>query len=310
MVVTIGGNLALLWPLISMIEPGGFPREMLYPALGALLIALPGVTVPLFGPQLLERGRRLRATDASAVLAADRRPPILYLRSFEDDDLPDPALPSIFAVYRLGFRPPFVRHRYERTLTQALSRIGPVICLGRPGDEVPEVGAARFYVFDEVWPTAVTHCLRHSSAVVFTIGHGRALWWEIETALKLIPLERLLFFFPYAESPTVRGSTWRKYYAFLGLGLVTRRMLARMEAERQSRYTMFRERTRGLLSERLPALGTSAFLTFSHDGSPRLLETTRVLDKAIMWRFSNVSWTQIDLERTLRPFLEQREKAR
>jgi hypothetical protein len=152
----------------------------------------------------------------------------------------------------------------------------------------------------------VKYFLAHSAVVVFTVGRTESLWWEINTALSMVPLERLLFFFPHAEKREFRQSLLRKYWAFLGLGLVTRKMQSRMEADRQARYQLFHDRTQSVLGIDLPAtLGTSLFIDFSKNGFPRVLQTQRPVDKAIIWSFSKISWTQVNLSRTLRPFFKK-----
>jgi len=302
----IGASTIMLWPIMSIVEPHGFPESIAIPLSVLFLIALPSIVAPLFGPELIERGRKMRARDAVDALTSDRRAPVLYLRSFEDEDLPDPTLPSLFSISIFGFRPHFVRHRYEASLTRTLRQLGPVICLGKPGEVYPEIGAARVYVSDENWQDAVKYFLARSAAVVFTVGRTEALWWEINAALSMVPPERLLFFFPYAEKAQRRQSLLRKYWTFLGLGLVTRKMLSRMEIERQTRYALFRDRTQSALGIDLPAtLGRSLFIDFSKNASPRVLQTKRPVDKVIIWSFSKISWTQVDLSGTLRPFFQK-----
>jgi hypothetical protein len=306
MVLVIGANVILVWPILFTVDPHAFPEGFTSLFLIFFLVALPGTVVPLFGPELLERGRKMRTKDAVTVLAKDRRAPVLYLRSFEDEDLIDPTLSSLFSIHAFRFRPPFVQHRYEASLTDTLRQLGPVVCIGKPGEVYPEIGAARVYVSEDNWQDVVKYFLAHSAAVVFTVGRTKSLWWEINTALSIVPPERLLFFFPHAEKRELRQSLLRKYWAFLGLGLVTRKMLTRMEAERQARYQLFRDRTQSVLGKNLPAtLDTSLFIDFSKNGLPRALQTRRPVDKAIIWSFSKVSWTQVNLSRTLKPFFEK-----
>src|SRR5262245_45368681 len=103
MVLVIGANVIMVWPILFMIEPHAFPAGLALPVVVVFLIALPSIVVPLLGPELIERGRKMRARDAVDVLAKDRRAPVLYLRSFEDEDLPDPTLSSLFSIYMFRF---------------------------------------------------------------------------------------------------------------------------------------------------------------------------------------------------------------
>ena len=52
--------------------------------------ALVAYVVFLVGVRFIARGRRMRAIPAVDLLRKDTRAPVLFLRSFEDDDLIDP----------------------------------------------------------------------------------------------------------------------------------------------------------------------------------------------------------------------------
>lgn len=295
------------WPILRLTEllPADSLADLACPIIAVFIFALPSVVVPLFGLELLERGRRMREKDAISVLAKDHRAPVIYLRSFEDEDLIDPKMPSLFDFLRSLFLP----KRYEPTLIKTLRRLGPVICIGKPGETYPEIGAARLYVSDSDWQVAVRYFLTQAAAVVVTVGRTEALWWEIHTVLSTLPLERILFFFPYSDKPRFRRSLLRKYLAFLLPAILTKKILGRMELDRQERYKIFRERAPSLLPMDLPHdIGAALFIDFSQDGAPRLLQTKRAIYAAIMWRFSKASWTQANLRRTLQPFFKKLEE--
>jgi hypothetical protein len=306
MIAGIGINALVVWPILFF-SLGLSPAPFL-PFLVVFLIALPSVAVPLFGPELLERGRRMRVEDAVTLMEKDPRPPVLYLRSFEDEDLVDPTIPmSLLSLIKSG---PFMHgNRYEVPLTRTLRRLGPVICVGRPGEAYAERGAARLYVSHEDWQHVVEYFLPRSAAVVLVVGRTESLWWEVNATIARVPLERVLFFFPYAEEKSFRNTVRHKYlkFFFFGTGLVfTRKSIARIDADRQARYQLFRQRTRSLFPAPLPAeLGTPQFLDFRPGGSPRLLPFVRTLTAAIMWRFYRISWTQINFRSTLKPFIEK-----
>lgn len=73
-----------------------------------------------------------------------------------------------------------------------MNRVGPVVAIGKPGEPVPELGAARLYVGDDVWQDKITDMMRQSRLVVIRLGPTANLWWEIDQAVKLLPLQRLL----------------------------------------------------------------------------------------------------------------------
>ena len=217
----------------------------------------------------IARGRRMRALPADELLRRDERPPVVLLRSFSDDDLIDPFPGGTYKV---------VPGRYENRLVEALAALGPVIALGRPGEKTPELGAARLYVKDEYWQRAIEYLMARAIAVVAVVGGSPGLWWEIESAIQLVPAERLLFFFPYPAPQGTRSSYWRA--AFLQNQVfgrfVRQRLFPVMDAERQSRYKAFRERVNTRLPQPLPeALGDARFIAFSPEGEPMLIKPAK-----------------------------------
>lgn len=143
------------------------------------------------GFAVMRRGRRQEATSADEAMALDPRPPVLYLRSFQDDDE--------VALNEYGFR--FLRRilRWlvwatpEQELATLLDRVGPVIAIGKPGEELPELGAARLYVSHAQWQDAVAALMRRAALVVVRVGASPGVLWEIEQALRTLPRQRLLF---------------------------------------------------------------------------------------------------------------------
>lgn len=253
---------------------------------------------------LIARGRRLRALAAEEVLRRDERPPVLLLRSFSDDDLIDPTYTITYQV---------VPGRYEDRLVSALTPLGPVVALGRPGEQDPQLGAARLYVKDEHWRRAITYLMKRSTAVVAVVGGSPGLWWEIELAIELVPAERLLFFVPYPAPAGTRRSFWRA--AFLQNQIwgrfVRRRLFPIMNAERQSRYNAFRERVNARLSHPLPeALGDARFIAFSPDGQPMMINPARpsIWTRALTLNLN--PQMDIPFKRELQPFVATRLKQR
>lgn len=148
-----------------------------------------------FGINMLRYGRRLEAIPADQALAMDPRPPIVYFRSFQDDDIGSKSLsitsPSGGTIVTLT---------EEEQIVKALKLIGPVIALGRPGDSLPQVGAARRYVKkEEDWKNIVTEYVKKSRAVVMRAGQSEGFWWEFQLTVGLIPPERILILIPFSR---------------------------------------------------------------------------------------------------------------
>jgi hypothetical protein len=163
-------------------------------------------------------GRRLRmaarARGAVDELSRNRgRRPILYLRSFEIDRAT--SRPSLMEF--LGTLLPLATR--EEKLARILSRDGPVIAIGRPGERLPQLGAARFYVSDELWQQKIADIAKAAQLVVWTTGVSDGLRWEISHLLKSAPLEKLaVWAHPrlVEKSRERREAEWSKFCATLG----------------------------------------------------------------------------------------------
>ncbi len=120
----------------------------------------------------------LNATSMSGeeALANDSRPPIIYLRSFTDDDSGEVA---------------------EQALQSVVSDSGPFVAIGRPGDPVPRVFAAsRFYLDHDNWQQSVTDLLNRASLVFLRIGATEGLHWELGQCIQLLHPYRLVLLVP------------------------------------------------------------------------------------------------------------------
>ena len=158
--LAFGSSLRTLERVASLdIDPGQLSRRALL--LGFLLIAIGGVAFRL---------ARMRArAHADKLRQLDRRPAILYLRSFEDDQLSVATVLSarrpFFELFRVRGTDPF-----EETITWELAPYGPVIAVGRPGRSLASLGAARQYLPQDRWQEDVADLMHDSRAIVMTIG--------------------------------------------------------------------------------------------------------------------------------------------
>jgi hypothetical protein len=155
---------------------------------GALLAAVIGV----LGGAVYKFGARHTARSAEALIRADHRPPVVYLRSFQDDKVTDQG---------------FVGHQFlpflgdvnseEEDLAAVMNEIGPCIAVGHPGERLPQVGAARLYLKDAEWRNRVSQLISAAKLVAIRAGPTDGLWWEVETAAKTVRPERLIFLIPF-----------------------------------------------------------------------------------------------------------------
>ncbi len=157
-----------------------------FPSLAAFLITA------RLGFQLLRSGWKYDVVSAEQLLARDPRPPVVYLRSFEADSelVLRPAvfwskLTNVLFDYMVTFSP-------EQELAEILNRVGPVIAIGKPGEPLPELGAARLYVSDADWKDKVTDMIARSRLVVIRTGSTPNLQWEIEQTMARVPRRQIL----------------------------------------------------------------------------------------------------------------------
>jgi len=142
-----------------------FPFDLLLMVVGTLLF---GWCMRGF---LRERQKTARRVDA--VLAADQRAPVVYLRSFLADKV---AAEDSADLNTLTLSVA----TEEEQLAQALEPIGPVIAIGRPGEPMPELGSARAYFTDDEWEQAVLGWIDRAALVVLRAGPTEHLFWEFE----------------------------------------------------------------------------------------------------------------------------------
>ncbi|MFE7719308.1 hypothetical protein ACFU44_09720 [Nocardia rhizosphaerihabitans] len=169
--------------------------------LGALVLAVVGVLVLRKAMRPFVHARRMAAQHADEALAADKRRQVLLLRSFQDDELR-------MRMHRSARHSPVevvagqAFERFEELLAWSLWRIGPVVAIGQPGEDLPTLGAARAYFpgDDDTWKQAVRSHSRHSSLVVFIVGRSPGLAWEYRAACREGALAKCLFVFPPVET--------------------------------------------------------------------------------------------------------------
>lgn len=134
---------------------------------------LSGTVGALLFTNLWKLGKRVNAKQANEVLQEDKRPYILFLRSFQEDS----------------------KNLYEVTLTKLFKEIGPLVALGQPKEKLPPLGASRMYFDHSSWQSAVIEALKKASIVVIQASTTESLLWEISQAKRLVKPERILICF-------------------------------------------------------------------------------------------------------------------
>lgn len=119
------------------------------------------------------------------ILEQDRRPIVLYLRSFGDETV---------QIKRsiLGESMPF---SFENLMVQALWETGPVVSVGDPTDMTPMFGAARVYLADDEWQAHVTDWIDQAGLIVVLVGKTAGLEWEYRQIGALQQSHKVMFLF-------------------------------------------------------------------------------------------------------------------
>lgn len=118
-----------------------------------------------------------------------KAPFVLYLRSFVDDKTTKKRI-SAFNDVRTE----------EEVLVSVLSDIAPVYAIGDPTDKKMPLGASRIYVDDEHWKSTVIDLMNRAAVVVLRLGKTSSFWWEVETVIKNISLDKVMFVVPESKT--------------------------------------------------------------------------------------------------------------
>ncbi|MFD5826362.1 hypothetical protein [Lentzea sp. NPDC060358] len=162
--------------------PWGVRGIMLVSGLVALVVAY-----------FVLRYSRPRSTRTAAqTLASDWRAPVLYLRGF-DDDRGAAVVDDLLGALPSGL---LTIHSREEQLVSALGAFGPVVAVGQPGERLPHLGAARFYLPGDDWQDGVLALMGMSQLIVLRLGEGEGLWWEVEQARATQPPGKLVLLVP------------------------------------------------------------------------------------------------------------------
>jgi hypothetical protein len=172
------------------------------------LLSLPGIGAMVVGQRLC-----LRTFHPGS--HPDPRPPVLFLRAFDDDGKrtfqPAGQLASLHGIFSYRSMLPgklsfwtlhpvklvkmFLNtetYTAEELLSSAFHHRGPFVAIGRPGELFATSGADRMYVGDDEWQSVVLSYLRTSQAVILQPAETDGVRWEIEHVFARVPRHRVL----------------------------------------------------------------------------------------------------------------------
>jgi hypothetical protein len=164
-----------------------------------------------FSAYLFRTWKQKQGPTVEEALANDPRRPVLYLRPFQSDslrysDVDSRLRGSVFSIFGglsslFLFAIGFTRRKTgEELMVDMMRNMGPVIAIGRPGEKIPPVGAARVYVGDADWKEVVRTYLRRCQFVLMFAGTTPGFAWELGEICRSTPFRPTLILLPFALS--------------------------------------------------------------------------------------------------------------
>ena len=206
------------WPRLACLM--GLPASMWHrsalrtPAFWAFVCARPLVYAGVFwlwrgdlwigalavvaGHGLFVSGKHLAAR-AIWRLGVNDSAPVLFLRSFEDDQFDFKG--SSWNPLRRWLELWSFRRNLDETLVDEVARYGKVVALGRPGETRIPFGSERYYSTHDDWQRVITETARRAHSIVIVAGDTPGVRWEYALLAREGLLDRtLLIFRPGADA--------------------------------------------------------------------------------------------------------------
>jgi len=100
---------------------------------------------------------------------------------------------------RLGIAADLEVNTEEGEIAEIVRSFGPLIAIGRPGEELSYHGAARIYMGDGDWHERVRKLLSQAKLVIVRAGETAGLSWEIGECAKTVEPHRLIILVPLSR---------------------------------------------------------------------------------------------------------------
>jgi len=124
--------------------------------------------------------------DFKTLREADKRPPVLLLRSFKDDE----------KIKYQSADGSLLDFSLESRLAGHFSAIGPFIAVGEPKDKLPHLGAIRVQLSDDEWQGSVTNWMDESRLIVLMAGQTKWVGWELQEIVNRGHASKFVLLFP------------------------------------------------------------------------------------------------------------------
>jgi uncharacterized RDD family membrane protein YckC len=142
--------------------------------------------------------------DFDSLTEYDHRPPILFLRSFSDDEKAD---------YNSSDKA-WVDFSLESRLAGHFSACGPFVAIGEPKDKLPHLGAIRVQLSDDEWQGRVGTLMEDAALLVLMAGTTHWIEWELNKVVSSGYATKLVLIFPQRKTKKKQKKRWfRKHPA-------------------------------------------------------------------------------------------------
>jgi MFS family permease len=154
-----------------------------------------GIGLFVVGHVLFWAGKRLAARQIwSLEYSSDQGAPILFLRSFQDD--------------QMSFKRPWwqipghwfdlwsFRRNADEAIIDEVAQYGPVVALGIPGEKKVPFGAMRYYSSHDDWKETIAQTARSAQTILISAACTPSVKWEYQLMAREGLLERVLLLFP------------------------------------------------------------------------------------------------------------------
>jgi hypothetical protein len=196
-----------------MFKAAGWIAIVIAFAVSLALTPLVGA-IPLFiGYLLFREGKKYSVKGGETVMQVDGRPPVLYLRSF-NDETEDRSLPKYFKSGALSSQRDLARTvppsglREQDALGFVFRKVGPYIALGKPGEKLPELGSSKIYVPNESWQAEIRKYFSSSRLIIFRAGKTEGLKWELEQMVQMVNPRKVVMIVPATDEDYAGFIQW------------------------------------------------------------------------------------------------------
>lgn len=196
--------------LAVLIKVGNSPQIqkgiMTYAALVIFIVGmgfLMGYSILALGRWATKSSQKLMLRSLEDAQAFDPRPPIMFLRSFSDDQVVLKPQRGFFKQWFLDETSRIVS--LDHLILKEGTEIGPTVALGNPDDPVPPYGVARGYFEHSTWKEAVSKHCDQAKGIVLVMDTTAGIEWEVEHLFYQNHMHKTLVLLKQDDWGTIEG---------------------------------------------------------------------------------------------------------